>query len=138
MIFKTKNSRKTLLQEYSGDLYAYSMGIIKNKGCYLYRITGMEDHVHIFCDLHPTIALADFMRDIKTSSSIWLKQTGKFPKFEGWAEGYAAFTYAWKDKEIIIDYIKNQQVHHKKESFEDELRRLLKEHGIEVDEKFFP
>ena len=138
MIFKTKNSRKTLLQEYSGDLYAYSMGIIKNKGCYLYRINGMEDHVHIFCDLHPTIALADFMRDIKTSSSIWLKQTGKFPKFEGWAEGYAAFTYAWKDKEIIIDYIKNQQVHHKKESFEDELRRLLKEHGIEVDEKFFP
>ena len=106
MIFKTKNSRKTLLQEYSGDLYAYSMGIIKNKGCYLYRINGMEDHVHIFCDLHPTIALADFMRDIKTSSSIWLKQTGKFPKFEGWAEGYAAFTYAWKDKEIIIDYIK--------------------------------
>ncbi len=97
LIFRTKNSRKTLVQQYSRDLYAYSMGIIKNKGCDLYRINGMEDHVHILCDLHLTITLADFIRDNKTSSSIWLKQTGKFLKFEGWAEGYAAFTYAWKD-----------------------------------------
>ena len=114
------------------------MGFIKNKNCFLYRINGMEDHLHILCDLHPTIALADFMRDIKTSSSIWLKKSGKFPEFEGWADGYAALTYSWTDKEMIIDYIKNQQEHHKVESFEDELRRLLKEFGIEVDEKYFP
>ncbi len=50
----------------------------------------MEDHLHILCDLHPTIALADYMRDIKTSSSIWLKQSGKFSDFKGWADGYAA------------------------------------------------
>jgi len=98
----------------------------------------MEDHIHILCDLHPTIALADYVRDIKTSSSIWLKQSGKFSDFIGWADGYAALTYAWKDKEMIVNYIKNQQEHHKIESFNDELRRLLKEHGIEIDEKFFP
>ena len=98
----------------------------------------MEEHVHILCDLHPSIALADYIRDIKTSSSIWLKETGKFSEFAGWADGYAALTYAWKDKDMIVNYIKNQQEHHKKESFEDELRRLLKEHGIEFDEKYFP
>ncbi len=98
----------------------------------------MEDHLHILCDLHPTIALADYLRDIKTSSSIWLKQSGKFPDFEGWADGYAAFTYAWRDKEMIANYIKNQQEHHKRESFEDELKRLLKENGIELNERFFP
>ena len=78
------------------------------------------------------------MRDIKASSSIWLKQSGKFSKFEGWANGYAALTYASKDKEMIVKYIINQQNHHKKVSFEDELRKLLREHNVEVDERFFP
>jgi putative transposase len=81
------------------------MGIIRNKNCFLYRINGMEDHLHILCDLHPTIALADYVRDIKTSSSIWLKHPGKFPEFKGWADGYAALTYGWRDKEKIASYI---------------------------------
>ena len=138
LIFRTKDGNKTLVPEHSRELYAYMLGIIKNKNCFLYRINDMEDHIHILCDLHPTIALADYVRDIKTSSSIWLKQSGKFSDFIGWADGYAALTYAWKDKEMIVNYIKNQQEHHKIESFNDELRRLLKEHGIEIDEKFFP
>ena len=138
LIYRTKDSRKTLVQEHSRELYAYLLGFIKNKNCFLYRVNGMEDHLHILCDLHPMIALADFMRDMKTSYSIWLKQTGNFPEFDGWADGYAALTYAWKDKDMIVNYIKNQQEHHKKETFEDELRSLLREHGIEVDERFFP
>jgi putative transposase len=113
-------------------------GIIRNKNCFLYRINGMEDHLHILSDLHPSIALADFIRDIKTSSSLWIKQSGKFLQFTGWAEGYAALTYGWKDKEMIINYIKNQQEHHKKESFQNELRRVLKEQGVEVDNRYFP
>ena len=138
LVFRTKDGRKTFKSDHSTELFAYFSGILKNKACFLYRINGMEDHIHILCDLHPKIALADFMRDIKTSTSLWIKQSGKFPEFGGWAEGYAAFTYAWKDKEMIINYIKNQQAHHKIESFENELRRLLKEHGIEPDEKYFP
>jgi putative transposase len=138
LIFRTKDSRKTLVQEHSRELYAYVMGIIKNKNCLLYRINGMEDHLHILRDLHPTIALADYMRDIKTSSSIWLKQSEKFPEFDGWADGYAALSYSWRDKDMIVNYIKNQQEHHKKESFKDELRRILIEHGIKVDERYFP
>jgi putative transposase len=136
--FRTKDSQKTIIEEQSKELYAYLMGIIRNKNCFLYGINGMEDHIHILCDLHPIIALADFMRDIKTSSSIWLKGSGKFPGFQGWADGYAALTYAWKDKEMIANYIKNQKEHHKKESFEDELKRLLREQGIAVNEKYFP
>jgi REP element-mobilizing transposase RayT len=92
LVFRTKDSQKTLIQEHSRELYAYLMGFIRNKNCFLYRINGMEDHLHILCDLHPTIALADYMRDIKTSSSIWLKQSGKFSDFKGWADGYAALT----------------------------------------------
>jgi len=138
LVFRTKDSRKTLVQENTPELFSYMTGIIKNKNCFLYRINGMEEHIHILCDLHPSIALADFMRDMKTASSIWLKNSRKFPLFEGWSDGYAAITYSWKDKETIINYIKNQQEHHRMESFENELLRLLKEQGIEVDEKYFP
>ncbi len=138
LIFRTKGSRKTLIPELSRELYAYIMGFIRNKNCFVYRINGMEDHLHILCDLHPSLALMDYMRDLKTTSSIWLKSSGKFPDFTGWADGYAALTYAWKDKNVIVNYIKSQQEHHKNESFEDELRRLLKEHGINIDERFFP
>ena len=138
LIFRTKDSRKTLVPEHARELYAYLLGFIKKKNFFLYRINGMEEHLHILCDLHPTLALADYMRDMKTSSSIWLKESGKFPDFRGWADGYAALTYSWRDKDMIVNYIKNQQEHHKKETFEEELRRILKEHGVEVDDRFFP
>lgn len=138
IVFRTKNSRKSLNPEHQDELFAYIMGIIKNKNCFLYRINGVEDHIHILSDLHPSIALADFVRDIKTSTSIWLKQTGKFPHFEGWADGYAAFTYSAREKEKLINYIKNQQIHHKKSTFEQELRILLDEEGIKIDDRFFP
>jgi hypothetical protein len=62
--------------------------------------------------------------------------SGNFPKFESWAEGYCGLSYSSKDKEMIINYIKNQKEHHLAKSFEDELRTLLVEHGIEFDEKF--
>ena len=98
----------------------------------------MEEHIHLLSDLHPSIALADYVRDIKTASSLWLKEQDNFPIFDGWADGYAALTYTWRDKEMIVNYIKNQQEHHKKESFMDEYRRLLEEHGIVIDDKYFP
>jgi len=138
IIFRTKSGKRTLNQQYSKELYAYIMGIIQNKKGFLYRINGMEDHIHILTDLHPSIALADLVRDIKSSSSVWLKEKGINNLFEGWAEGYAAFTYAWNDKDKIVTYIKNQHEHHKKTSFEDELKELLIEHGVSYDEKFFP
>ena len=138
IVFRTKNSQKTLNIENSEELYKYIWGIIKNKKCVLYRINGIEDHIHILSDLHPSIALSDYVRDIKTATSIWLKEFGKFPKFEGWSDGYSAFTYAYRDKEMIVNYIKNQREHHKTITFEEELKKLLIEHGIAINEKFFP
>jgi REP element-mobilizing transposase RayT len=113
------------------------MGILKQKGCHLYRINGMQDHLHILTDLHPNITLSNLMRDIKTSSSIWLKQQTEFNEFKGWANGYAALTLSYQDKNRVIEYIKNQQEHHKTESFSKEFKRLLEKEGIEIDERYF-
>lgn len=136
IVFGTKNRNSTINKEFETELYKYIYGIIKNKKCKLYRINGIEDHIHIMSDLHPTICLTDYVKDIKVASSIWMKESGKFPLFEGWQDKYAAFTYSVREKDMIINYIKNQKEHHKTESFYDELRRLLIENEIEFDEKY--
>lgn len=96
----------------------------------------MEDHIHIMSDLHPTVCLSDYIKDIKVATSKWMKEIGKFPAFEGWQSGYGAFTYSIKEKDNVINYIKNQKEHHKTETFYDEFRRLLIENGIEFEEKY--
>jgi len=136
IVFCTHDRKATLPIEHHEELYKYIWGIIKNRNGFLYRINGTENHIHILSDLHPTVALADFIKEIKTVSNTWMKSSGKFQNFSSWAAGYAALTYAYRDKEMIINYIKNQKEHHKKVSFEDELRALLEEHGIEWDEKY--
>lgn len=137
IVFRTYNSEKAIIAEYAPELYKYIWGIVKNKNCHLFRINGMEDHLHILSDLHPSVALADFVKDIKVASSKWMKETDYFPDFKAWGKKYCALTYSNKEKDTIINYIKNQQEHHKKESFREELLRLFKENGIEDDGWFW-
>lgn len=93
----------------------------------------MPDHVHILCDLHPGVSLSSLIKDIKIATNLWIKESGLFPEFTNWQEGYGAFTYSVKEKETIINYIKNQKEHHRNENFEQEFSKLLKENGIECE-----
>ena len=136
IVFGTKNHLLTINEANCEELYKYIWGIIKHKDCKLFRINGIENHIHIASDLHPSIALANYVKDIKVASSIWMKESGKFPKFDGWQDGYGAFTYSVKEKDVLIEYVKKQKQHHKKENFHDEYIRLLKENGIDFDEKY--
>jgi putative transposase len=138
LVFRTKDSLSTIKQDHVDQLYAYISGIIKHKNSHLYRISGVENHLHILTDLHPSIALADFMREVKVSSSLWMKSGNLFPKFNGWAEGYGAFTCSYMDIGKLIDYIRNQPAHHMKKTFEEEYRILIMESGIKPDENYFP
>jgi REP element-mobilizing transposase RayT len=136
IVFGTKYREAVIKEAYCLELCKYIWGIIRGKGCHLYCINGIEDHIHIFSDLHPSIALADYVKDIKVASSTWMKECGKFPKFKGWQDKYGAFTYSIREKDMIINYIKNQKEHHKTESFYNEFKLLLTENGIEFDEKY--
>ena len=138
LVFRTKNSVPSLRNEYSPQLYAYIGGIIKNKNSHLIKINGAEDHVHLLTDLHPSLALADFIREIKVSSSTWMKASNYFPDFTGWSDGYGAFTSSYIDIGILIEYIRMQKEHHAKMSFEDEYRKLILESGLTIDERYFP
>lgn len=137
VIFRTKGSASSIVVEFEKELYAYIMGYVNNKKSKLLRIGGTPDHVHMFISVHPSIAISDFMRDLKESSSKWLQQNPHFVNFKGWGVSYAAFSYSNADKETVINYIRNQKEHHKKVSFAEELRALLIEHDVEIDEKFF-
>lgn len=108
IVFRTKSNKHALTEEHCDELYKYISGIIKNKNCTIYRINGVSDHIHIVCDLHPSVALADLIKDIKIASNIWMKNSGKFPDFNGWSDGYGAFTYSIKEKDRLIEYVKNQ------------------------------
>jgi len=116
-------------------LYQNIWGIINNKGGKLYRINSMSDHVHLLFTMPPTIALSDFMKAIKASSSKIIKSVDGFEKFKAWGEGYAALSCNLRDKDVIIKYIINQQEHHKIVTFRDEYMSFIKEMGLEHDER---
>lgn len=136
IVFGTKYREKVLLKDGRDELFKYITGLIKNKNCHLYIINGVENHIHIVTHLHPTVSLSSLVKDIKLASSIYIKENNLFKDFINWQEGYGAFTYSIKEKDRLIEYVKNQEEHHRKKSFREEYVKLLGEHGIEFDEKY--
>ncbi len=136
IVFSTKNRERTLISAHRKELFKYIWGILQNKKCHLYQMNGVEDHIHILTHLHPSVALSDLIKDIKLASSKFIKEQNIFPDFKGWQDGYGAFTYSIDRKDILINYIKNQEEHHRVKSFREEYTELLKEHGIEFEEKY--
>lgn len=136
IVFSTKNAENTMVLVKSEKLYKYIWGILKNKKCILYRLNGTENHLHIVSHVHPTVDVSSLVKDVKVSSSVWLKEQNIFPRFVGWQEGFGAFTYHINQKNGLINYVKNQREHHRIKTFKEEYIELLKEHGIEFDEKY--
>jgi putative transposase len=137
IVIRTKYSKKTIASQHAEQLYKYITGYIKNKKSVLYQINGMENHIHILASLHSSISLADFVKDLKTSSNLWMKSTNNYPDFTNWGNKYAAFSVSYEDKDPLIKYIQNQKIHHSKVKFEDEYRKLIIEAGINIDETYF-
>jgi putative transposase len=138
VVFATKDRRPVLSDSRREDLYKYISGVIKNNKCKPVWTNGVKDHIHILLSLHPTIALADLLKDTKVASSVWIKENRIFPNFVGWQEGYGAFTYSLQDEPALITYVKQQEEHHRHVSFDEEYRKLLLDAGIKLDERYFP
>jgi REP element-mobilizing transposase RayT len=136
IVFGTKNRTSSLVTENRTILFKYCWGVLKNKKCHVYRINGVDDHIHILTHIHPTVALSDLIKDLKLASNAFIKKKNLFPTFKGWQQGYSAFTHHIDDKNRLINYIKNQEEHHQKVSWPEELKALLKEHRIKFNERF--
>lgn len=140
IVLRTKRSVPAINESHERELYLYMLTFLRSRGCVLHRIGGMPDHVHLLMEVHPSVALSDFMRDMKTATSKFMKanRDTKFPMFDGWEPEYYASTVSKSDVASIKQYIINQKEHHKVLSFRDEFLRLCRNHGIEVDERYLP
>ena len=137
IILRTHQGTAPIVEAYERDLYMYIYGFCKNHQCVLYRINGMPDHIHMLVSLHPTIAVASFVHDLKIATNNYMTAHREhFPSFTKWEQGYCALTYAESDKENVIQYIINQKQHHNQHSVRDELMSLFKEWGVAYDERY--
>ena len=136
VVFSPKKRGAVLSKDNRDKLYRYFWGIFERRKCTLYEVGGIEDHVHFVFFLHPSVALASLIKEVKRNSNKFIKEEGLFPDFYAWQIGYSAFTYNQGAKKNLINYVKNQERHHKKEPSLQELKRLLKENNINYDEKY--
>ena len=118
------------------DLYAYIGGIMNNKRARLISAGGMFDHIHLFASLPATISVADFVSAVKSNSSRWIHESFSKLRSFAWQEGYGAFSVSKSEQQRVVKYISNQEAHHRKRTFKQELITLLDKHGIEYDARY--
>jgi len=135
--FSTKARVAALSDAIRPDLFAYLAGTLKNQGCFPLIIGGLSEHVHLLIRKRGTLLTSDLVKEIKRSSSIWLKKHGAACGKFSWQVGYGAFSVSYWDLEKIRVYIANQEEHHRHMTWEEEYRKLLKKHGVEFDERYF-
>jgi len=135
--FSTKH-RKPLLQSAAlrSALEGYVVGILRNLNCASIITRSVEDHIHILCNFSRTISIAKLLEEVKSSSSEWIKTQDGGPVDFHWQNGYGVFSVSESNVEKVKQYIANQEEHHRKMTFQDEFRLLLKRHGIEFDERY--
>jgi len=117
------------------DTHAYLATTVANLDCPALIVGGVEDHVHLLCRFGRKITVADFIRDQKRATSSWLKTKPGLRDFQ-WQSGYGAFSISPYHVKPVTGYIGDQKEHHRKESYQDEFRRLCKKYGVELDERY--
>lgn len=135
IVFGTKRREPVIPSDRKRELYAYLYGILRNHKCEVIRINGVSDHVHILTDIHPNVAIADLVKDLKQMSSLWMKEHEGFGGFKGWAAGYFAATLGEDGVRQCRDYIINQERHHSSTDYLSELRHITSAHGMMWDER---
>jgi putative transposase len=135
IVFAVKYREALIISEWEERLYQYISGTITKKDQKLIAINGMPDHIHIFIGMKPTCCLSDLVRDIKRSSTDFVKENNFANNFR-WQEGYGAFSYSHSHLDNVYKYILNQKEHHKKVTFKDEYIDFLKKFNVEHDEKY--
>lgn len=133
LIFSTFQRTPNLTSEVKRDLHPYLAATLNNLDCQAIEVGGVADHVHILYRQSRTSTIARVVQDLKTSSSKMLKSS---IRDFAWQAGYGAFSVSPTESTAVIAYIRNQEEHHKKLSFQEEYRQILEELGVSFDERY--
>jgi REP element-mobilizing transposase RayT len=136
-VFSTKNRQPFLTDRaLRTELHCYIGGILSNLDCQPLIVGGVEDHVHNLCALSRTCTVADMVKEVKRGPSLWVNtQASGLDQFS-WQNGYGAFSIGASQTETVRRYIAGQEEHHRRITFQDEFRTLLRKYGIEFDERY--
>jgi putative transposase len=137
VVFSTKERRPSVADaEFRPEFHAYLAEVSNTLDCPSLRTGGVEDHVHMLCRLGRTISQSAWVKELKRVSSLWLKEKGlSFGDF-AWQGGYAVFSVSQSNVDAVKDYIARQEEHHRKMTFQDELRALCEKHQVGLDERY--
>jgi putative transposase len=137
IIFSTKERREFLKDEaLRKEMHAYMASIFNDRECPAVLIGGTADHVHVLCRLSRSETIAKLIGEIKRLTSLWIKRRDPGMRDFNWQNGYGVFSVSASNAEAVKKYILRQEEHHKKMTFQDELRALLKKHGVSYDERY--
>jgi REP element-mobilizing transposase RayT len=136
VIYSTHNRTPWLKDSLCQEMHAFLAGAVRKCGCEAYRVGGVSDHVHLAVRLHRTIAIADLIKEVKSSSSKWIKTRDPICRDFAWQKGYGVFSLGMSQRDQLIRYIEGQEAHHKTLTFQEEYRTFLNKYEITYDERY--
>ena len=136
IVFSTKDRVPLIKEEFQEELYRYVGGIIRAEGGAQLEIGGVVDHIHILAKIKPAIAVSEMLAKVKANSSKWVNDHKMQMRKFGWQEGYAAFSVSESQVPAVREYIRNQEEHHRKQTYQEEFVALLERHRIEYDPRY--
>jgi putative transposase len=136
VIFSTKHREPVLADGWREERFQVLGGAVNQSGCQSMVVGGVADHVHLLIQLGRTITIADMVRVVKISSSLWVNQTRGLPAPFHWQNGYAALSVSQSNVDAVADYVRRQPAHHERRSFQDELRDWLSRYDVAWDEQY--
>jgi putative transposase len=135
-IMAVKYRQSLIAPEWKDQLQKYMTGIVQNYGHKMLAINNMPDHLHMFFGFRPNQSLSDLMRIVKSESSLWINDKQFTPAVFRWQDGYGAFSYSRSDVKNVINYIGNQEEHHRKKTFLEEYQQFLEKFEVNFDERY--
>lgn len=135
-VFAVKFRAALIHKEWKEELHKYITGIFQQNNHKMLQINSMPDHIHAFIGMRPHQSISSIVQNVKSESSKWIKDQKFCKQSFNWQEGYGAFSYSKSHVPAVIHYIQNQEIHHRKKTFLDEYRKMLKLFEVEYDEQY--
>lgn len=136
IVFAVRNRESLIRSSWEQELYRYITGIIQNKGQKMLQINGMPDHIHFLMGMKPSCCLSDLIREVKKSSTDFIRENNYIRSKFQWQDGYGAFSYSHSSLDGVIRYIQFQKEHHRNISFREEYTSLLNSFNIEFKDEY--